>query len=94
MEFRKIYAKQFLDIFKKNNIPEYLIADYEQNHFMEMKEWELQTDTCEKEIEELSKEIEQYKYEIEETLKSKAFRWGRKLTKKVERLDLSKFDLN
>ena len=94
MEFRKIYAKQFLDIFKKNNIPDYLIADYEQNHFIEMKEWELQTDTCEKEIEELNKEIEQYKYEIEETLKSKAFRWGRKLTKKAERLDLAKFDLN
>ena len=92
LKFKKKYALQFFEIFKKNNVPDYLVADYEQQHFNEMREWTLQSELDEKEADELKKQIKQYKYEIKETLNSKAFRLGRKLTKKEKRIDLTKFE--
>lgn len=92
MEFKKKYAKQFLDIVREKEIPEYLIAYYEQPRFNEMKEWEMWSGSQKDEIEELNKQIKQYKYEITETLNSRAFKLGQKLTKKKEWLDLSKFE--
>ena len=45
----------------------------------------------EEEIAELEAQIKQEKYEIEETLKSKAFKLGRRMTNKQERIDLSNY---
>lgn len=40
----------------------------------------------------LKQKIEREKYEIQETLKSRAFKLGRKFVKKQDRIDLKIFD--
>lgn len=92
MEFKKKYSKQILEVFEKNNICEYLIAGYELKNYEAMKEWANWSGSSKEEIDRIKESIDSEKYEISETLKSKAFHVGRKLTKKSKRLDLTRFE--
>ncbi|MBR5800135.1 MAG: glycosyltransferase [Lachnospiraceae bacterium] len=92
MEFKKKYSLQFLKIMEENSVCEYLIADYELRNYETMKEWANWSGSSKEELANLKESIECEKYEILETLKSRAFHMGRKLTKKSKRLDLTKFD--
>lgn len=92
VNFRKIYAKQFLDIFHSIEIKECLIAEHEQQHLKELKEWQSYTENEKSQLQEMREKIESEKYEITETLNSRAFRLGRALTGKKRRIDLSQFD--
>ena len=74
-----------------NNIEIWLMAEYEQELFKRLQELSLTQVDEYTEIERLSLKIEQEEYEISETLKSRAFKLGRFLTSKKDRLDLSKF---
>lgn len=93
MQYKKKYAGQFMELLAKCEVREYLIADYEQNHYKEMLEWKLWSGNENNEVKELGERIEREKYEIAETLRSKAFRLGRKLTKKKERINLNEFEV-
>ncbi len=93
MQYKKKYAGQFMELLAKCEVREYLIADYEQNHYKEMLEWKLWSGNENNEVKELGERIEREKYEITETLRSKAFRLGRKLTKKKERINLNEFEV-
>lgn len=92
MSFRKRYTQQFFEILHKNSIGEYMIAEYEQQNLETMKEWQQWEGNEQEAIKKMEQQLEREKYEISETLKSKAFRLGRKLTKKKERLDLSVYE--
>lgn len=92
MHFRKIYAKQLVDIFHTIHIRECLIAEHEQQHLKELKEWQSYTENEKSQLQEMREKIESEKYEITETLNSRAFRLGRALTGKKRRIDLSQFD--
>ena len=54
----------------------------------EIKEWALNDLTVEEELKTLAEKTEREKYEIDETLKSKAFKLGTKLTRKKDRIIL------
>ena len=92
MPFRKRYAQRFFEILHKNSIGEYMIAEYEQQNLETMKEWQLWEGNEQETLRKIEQQLEREKYEISETLKSRAFRLGRKLTKKTERLDLSVYE--
>lgn len=92
MTYRKKYANKALELFEKSGFHDYLIAESEKEHYQEMREWSRWMGKETDEIEKLKKQIEQDKYEIQETIKSRAFRIGRKLTKKNQQLDLNIFD--
>lgn len=87
--YRKKYAASVKKIFQDNHLREYLVEEEEQGHLREMWEWNLWDQDETKEIEELKNKIEKEKYEIQETVRSRAFRLGRLLTKKAERIGLS-----
>lgn len=93
IQYKKVYAVQFIELLEEEGIREYLIADYEQKHYKEMLEWKSWTENKDNDNEELHNKIEQEKYEIAETLNSRAFRLGRLLTKKKERLNLAEFEI-
>lgn len=87
-EFKKMYSAQFLELMKKNCIDSYIIAEWEQGHLREIKEWNLNDMTAEAELKRLVKQIEREQFEIDETLKSKAFKIGRMFTKKDRRISI------
>ena len=88
--FKKKYTEDIIKLFEKNKFQTFLIAEWEQHHLEEIKEW-AKVEQCDDvhEIENLKKMIEQEKYEIEETLKSRAFKFGRILTRKKERIAIN-----
>lgn len=87
-EFRKEYAIRMLDLINQDNVKEYLIAGYEQDHYKKLQEWALSDISSKDELEMLKNKIEQEKFEIEETLKSKAFKIGRFFTKREKRINI------
>lgn len=91
-EFRNKYAQKFIDLLEITyNEGDYIILEYEIEHYMEMKEWILNDYSLEMEIRGIVSKIEREKYEIEETLRSKAFKAGTMLTPAGERLDMDSF---
>lgn len=89
------YAKKIIELLEKNKLHTYLIADYEMERFKELSEWsmiEIEDGNENMEMEILKQKIEREKYEIQETLKSRAFKLGRKFVKKQDRIDLKIFD--
>ena len=89
------YAKKIIELLEKNKFHTYLIADYEMERFKELSEWsmiEIEDGNENMEMEILKQKIEREKYEIQETLKSRAFKLGRKFVKKQDRIDLKIFD--
>lgn len=91
VSYKQIYAEKILKIIQQSNIEIWLMAEYEQELFKRLQELSLTQVDEYTEIERLSLKIEQEEYEISETLKSRAFKLGRFLTSKKDRLDLSKF---
>lgn len=88
---RKMHAKSIVDLFSKNKVRLYLMAEWEIPRYQEIVMWS-ENDSCdENRIEDLRRIIEQEKYEIEETLKSKAFKVGRFFTGKEKRLNYDEF---
>lgn len=85
-EFKKEYAERFIAMCDKFGFEEYLVSEYEYGHLMEIKEWSLNDMREEEELKNLAEMIKQEKHEIDETLKSRAFKLGTKLTKKKDRL--------
>lgn len=92
ISFRKIYAKEIIELFKKNDFHLYLMAEWEMPRYLEMEMWSESEMTDEEETDDLIHMLEQEKYEIRETLKSKAFKLGRMITSKSERLDYTQFN--
>lgn len=95
MDYRCKYAKKIMELISKNKFHTYLIADYEMERFKELSEWsmiEIEDGNENMEMEILKQKIEREKYEIQETLKSRAFKLGRKFVKKQDRIDLKIFD--
>lgn len=93
INYRIEYAKKIIELINKNEFHSWLIADYEVAHLMELNNWSKSDKQSSKdELIELQKQIERGKFEIHETLKSRAFKLGRKITKKKDRLDLTIFD--
>lgn len=90
--FKQKYASQILQFIKEQDFKTYLLAEYEQGLFNNLREFSITRKDELEEINTLKKRIKNEKYEIQETLKSKAFRLGRKITQKEKRLDLSKFE--
>ena len=90
--WRHKYSCEIIELFKKNNIATYLISEWEQPRYQEMIIWSMNKVDEDEEIENLMNLIKQEKYEISETLKSKSFKLGKKLTKKKERLDYSLYN--
>lgn len=87
-EFKRQYAGKILDMIRKYEVEEYLIAENQQGHLAEIKEWVLNDISVEGELKNLIAKTEREKYEIQETLKSKAFKLGRFFTKKKQRINL------
>lgn len=87
-EFKRKYSEQILNLIQKYEVREYLIAESQQGHLAEIKEWALNDLTVEDELKTLAEKTEREKYEIDETLKSKAFKLGTKLTRKKDRIIL------
>ena len=85
-EFKKKYAERIFSLMKKYKAEEYLVAEREQAHLIEIKEWALNDLTVEDELKTLAEKTEREKYEIDETLKSKAFKLGKNFTKKSQRI--------
>lgn len=85
-EFKKNYAERIFSLMKKYKAEEYLVAEREQAHLIEIKEWALNDLTVEDELKTLAEKTEREKYEIDETLKSKAFKLGKNFTKKSQRI--------
>lgn len=92
MSFKKKFSQRFFEILHINSIGEYMIAEHEKPNLETMKEWQLWDGNEQETIEKLKEQIEHEKYEISETLKSRAFKLGRRLTKKADRLDLSVYE--
>ena len=89
MDYRCKYAKKIMELISKNKFHTYLIADYEMERFNELSEWsmiEIEDGNENMEMEILKQKIEREKYEIQETLKSRAFKLGRKFVKKQDRM--------
>ena len=89
--YKAKYAKKIIDLFEKNNLATYLIAEWEMPRYTELKAMCLNSYDDMQEVEDLQKRIEREKYEISETLKSRAFKLGRKFTSKQERLNLDPY---
>ena len=86
-EYRNIYAKKMINIMEKYQVQEYWIVGYEKSHYKNFFEWKMNDITIDQQIEQMENRIEREKYEIDHTLESKAFKLGRMLTKKGERLE-------
>lgn len=87
-EFKKQYAERILNMIKQYDVKEYLIAEKQRVYLSEFKEWTLNDISTEEELKNLIAKTEREKYEIEETMKSKAFKLGTKLTRKKDRIDI------
>ena len=87
-EFKRKYSEQILNLIQKYEVREYLIAESQQGHLAEIKEWALNDLTVEDELKTLAEKTEREKYELDEPLKSKAFKLGPKLTRKKDRIIL------
>lgn len=90
--FKQKYAEKILAFIEEKQFKTYLLAEYEQELFKQLKEFSMTEKNELDEIRDMETRIEREKYEISETLKSRAFRIGRKLTSKKAHLDLSKFE--
>ena len=92
ISFRKKYSKEIVELFDKNKVALYLMAEWEVPRYEEIVMWSKSEMRDEEEIENLRQMIEQEKHEIAETLKSKAFKLGKTITAKNERLDYDRYD--
>ena len=86
-EYRNIYAQKMINIMEKYQVQEYWIVGYEKSHYKNFFEWKMNDITIDQQIKQMENKIEREKYEIDQTLESKAFKLGRMLTKKGERLE-------
>lgn len=85
-EFKRMYSERVLDMLSKYGVEEYLIAEDQRAHLSEIKEWTLNDISVEEELKNLIAKTEREKFEIEETLKSRAFKMGRRFTPKKDRI--------
>ena len=92
VSFRKKYSQEIIDLFTRNKFSLYLMAEWEVPRYEEIVMWSKSEMQDEEEIENLRQMIEQEKYEIAETLKSKAFKLGKTITAKNERLDYDRYN--
>ena len=91
ISFRKKYSGEIIELFNRNKFSLYLMAEWEVQHYEEILLWSKSKMKDEEEIENLRYMIEQEKHEISETLKSRAFKLGKTITSKNERLDYEKY---
>ena len=89
--YKRKYAKQILELLEENKFSMCLLADWEHQHYKELQEWSENVDDEEKYIQEEAEKTADEKHQIREILKSKCFKWGRKLTRKKDRMDLSEY---
>ncbi len=87
-EFKNKYAKRFMDFMSKYNVPEYFILAYETEHFREMKEWVINDYSVMTDMKKIVEKTNKEKREISETLKSKAFKMGKLMTLKKNRIEV------
>lgn len=92
LAFQPEFAKKTMEIFKKHELKEYCIAWYEREHLDYIKEMATRVFETDEEVDRLEAQIKQETYQIEEVLKSRAFKLGRILTPKKERINLKMFD--
>lgn len=92
-KFQPKLAKQILNVIRKYNLKEYCISWYEKEHLNYIKDISLQIIGEDDEIADMEAQIKREEYEIQETLKSRAFKLGRQLTAKNERLNLSEYEM-
>lgn len=92
LDYKIKYAKKIIMLCEKNGCHYYLIDECEKAHYEELREWSTMLPPEQNESNDLKEKIEKEKYEIQETLKSKAFHWGRKMTNKSQRMDMSLFE--
>lgn len=89
--FQPELAQKVIRVIEKYELKDYCIAWYEKEHLDYIREMATKKFDPNEEIAELEAQIKQEKYEIQETLKSRAFKLGRCMTKKEERIDLEKY---
>ncbi|MBQ8931778.1 MAG: glycosyltransferase [Ruminiclostridium sp.] len=89
MAWKQKYSKRIVKLLQENFTMS-LIADWERQHYAEMMEWSEIIEIVPY-AEELTEMMENDKYQIREILKSKAFKIGRMMTKKKERLNLDEY---
>ncbi len=87
-EFRKKYAQRFMDLMFKYDFKEYFILVYEIDHYKEMKEWLINDYSVINDMKKIVEKTNIEKNEISETLKSKAYRLGKFLTLKKNRIEV------
>lgn len=92
ISYKQKYSRKILELFENNHLATYLMAEWELPRYEKLQEWSVMEITDEAEQKELLEKIKREQNEIEETLKSRAFKVGRFLTKKKERLDLQQFE--
>ena len=91
--FKNKYAALIIRLFEEKQCRLFLVDEAEQKHLLELKEWSLLEGAEVDSVADLEQRMEEEKYQIREILKSRAFRLGRILTPKEERLDLKEFEV-
>lgn len=91
--FKNKYAAWIIRLFEEKQCRLFLVDEAEQEHLLQLKEWSLLEGTAVDSVTDLEQRMEEEKYQIRETVKSRAFRLGRMLTPKEERLDLKEFEV-
>ena len=89
--FQPELAKKVISVIEKYELKDYCIAWYEKEHLDYIREMATKKFDPNEEIAKLEAQIKQEKYEIQETLKSRAFKLGRRMTPKKERINLEKY---
>ena len=91
LPFQPALAKKVVDVITKYGLKDYCISWYEREHLEYIKNISRKQIGEEEERKKLEAQIAQEKYEISETIKSKAFKIGKKITPKKERMDMSRY---
>ena len=86
--FNRNSQKKVISVIEKYELKDYCIAWYEKEHLDYIREMATKKFDPNEEIAKLEAQIKQEKYEIQETLKSRAFKLGRRMTPKKERINL------
>ena len=90
--FQPELSRKVLELIKKYELKDYCVAWYEREHLDYIKEMankEISAEECKNE---LDSKIRDEKYQISETLKSRAYKIGRKFTKKEKRLNIKTYE--
>ena len=82
-EFKKEFSERMIEMMNKYNVELWCLSCCEREHYKSFQEWMINDITAEEELNQLIEKIDREKYEIDETLKSKAYKLGKLLTKKL-----------